>query len=43
MLVLEGYYDGENVKTIEKIHARKNEQGNDPPALMPPSQPPSCP
>lgn len=26
MLVLEGYYDGENVKTIEKIHARKNQK-----------------
>ncbi len=26
MLALEGYYDGENVKTIEKIQAQKNQK-----------------
>lgn len=26
MLALEGYYDGENVQTLEKIHAQKNQK-----------------
>lgn len=26
MLALEGYYDGENVKTVEKIQAQKNQK-----------------
>ncbi len=26
MLALEGYYDGENVRTVEKIHAQKNQK-----------------
>lgn len=26
MLALEGYYDGENVKTVEKIRAKKNQK-----------------
>lgn len=26
MLALEGYYDGENVRTVEKIQAKKNQK-----------------
>ena len=26
MLALEGYYDGENIQTLEEIHAQKNQK-----------------